>query len=58
MNAPVIVYTMAAPCGCKYAGRFYSSRDCTVLSKDATGRQQIRHSMRAMKNAVEIKGGE
>jgi hypothetical protein len=56
-TTPVIVYTMAAPCGCKYGGRFYTSMDCTALAQieNPTGRQQIRHSMHAKKTAVAIK---
>lgn len=47
VNVPLL----AAPCGCTYKGRFYSTRGCTKLGPDATGNQQMRHAMRVRPQA-------
>lgn len=42
-----------ATCGCTFQGRFYSTRECTVLDHStATGRQRIRHAMSVKKHAA------
>lgn len=55
VNVPLL----AAPCGCTYKGRFYSTSACTTLDQDtATGRQRVWHAMAAQAFAEPVEREE
>jgi hypothetical protein len=52
---PALVY-MAAPCGCRIAGRFSQSDQCTVLGPNPTGTEINRHLRTARAQLARTKG--
>jgi len=45
----------AAPCGCTFDGRFYSTRDCTVMAEhdpEHVGSKRSRHAMAVERRLV------